>query len=340
MALPVEYPVDLRADRPERSSRLWAVLTILLIKLLALIPHFFLLIFLGIAQWVVAFVAQFVVAARGEYPPGMFRFVVGVLRWSTRVSAFALSLSDRYPPFSLEQDASYPIDVVVERPPQHSRLYALFTVIVQLLFVVGMIVLAVALAREVSSSDTSWTSDYQQQWTSSWGSGLLLRQIAAIPHYIILFFLGIAVFVVWLIVQWVILFVGSYPKGMYDFSAGVVRWQVRVQAYSFGLIDCYPPFSFDPSVGAGPAGAAAYAAPPAPPPLPGTPVYQPAPAPQPPAPAADWQAPEPAAPPAPAAAPPPAWYPDPQGRHQIRYWNGAAWTSDVADDGVRSTDPV
>ena len=114
MAVPVDYPADLRADRPARSSRLWAVLTIILIKFLALIPHFFLLVFLGIAQWIVALVAQFVVAARGEYPPGMFRFVVGVLRWSTRVSAFALSLSDRYPPFSLEPDASHPIDVAVE----------------------------------------------------------------------------------------------------------------------------------------------------------------------------------------------------------------------------------
>lgn len=327
MALPRDYPVDLRTDRPERSSRLWAILTILLIKLLALIPHFFVLVFLAIAQWVVAFAAQFVVAARGEYPPGMSRFVVGVLRWSTRVSAFALSLSDRYPPFSLEPDPGYGIDVMYERPPQHSRIYALFTAIVQLLFVAGMIALAVALARAAAASDSSSWSDSQQQLSFNWGTGLLLRQIAAIPHYIILFFLGIAAFVIWLIVQWAILFTASYPRGMYDFSSGVVRWQVRVQAYALGLIDCYPPFGFDPSADA--PGVPGSAAPPAPPPLPGTPVYRPAPAPQ---------AAPPAAPAVAPAAPAAGWYPDPGGRHEQRYWDGAAWTAQVADAGVQSTD--
>lgn len=316
MASGTGYPVDVRADRPERSSRLWAVLTILLIKLLALIPHLFLLIFLGIAQWVVAFVAQFVVAVRGEYPPGMFRFVVGVLRWSTRVSAFALSLSDRYPPFSLDSDPGYGVDVTAERPPRHNRLYALFTVIVQLLLFAGMIALLVALAREASGPDSSWT-DSQQQFSFNWGSGLILRQIAAIPHYIILVFLGIVAFVIWLVVQWVILFTASYPAGMYDLSAGVVRWQVRVQAYAFGLIDRYPPFGFETSTGA-----AASAAPPAPPPLPATPGYQPAP------------------PPPPPAAVPAGWYPDPSGRHQQRYWDGAAWTADVTDGGAQTTDPA
>ena len=113
-----DYPIDLRADYPERSSRGWAALTILLIKFLALIPHFVILIFLGIAQVVVAIVAQVVVAIKGEYPPGMFDFVAGVLRWSTRVSAFVFSLTDRYPPFTLQPDDSYPVDVVIERPAQ------------------------------------------------------------------------------------------------------------------------------------------------------------------------------------------------------------------------------
>ena len=331
--IPNDYPVDLRADRPGESSRLWAVLTILLIKFLALIPHFFLLVFLGIAQWVVAFVAQFFVAARGEYPPGMFRFVVGVLRWSTRVSAFALSLSDRYPPFSLDPDPGYGVDVAVERPERHSRVYALFTVIVQLLFIAGMIVLAVVLAREVASADTTWTSDSQSSYSytwQSWGAGLLLRQIAALPHLILLFFLGIALFAVWFVVQWVILFVASYPAGMYGFSSGVLRWQVRVQAYALGLIDCYPPFSFDPSgATAGPAVAPAAPAP-LPPGAPGAApqAWQPAPPPV---------APPPPQPAAPASAPP-EWYPDPSGRHQYRYWDGSAWTPQVSDEGVQSTD--
>ena len=140
-----DYPIDVRADYPERSSRGWAVLTILLIKFLALIPQFFVLIFLGIAQFFVALVAQVVVAVNGEYPPGMFDFVAGVLRWGTRVVAFILSLTDRYPPFTLQPVADYPVDVAVERPAQSSRMYALFTVIVEVIFIAGAITLAVFL---------------------------------------------------------------------------------------------------------------------------------------------------------------------------------------------------
>lgn len=342
-----EYPVDLRADRPERSSRLWAVLTIILVKFLAVIPHLFVLIFLGIAQWIVAFVAQFVVAVRGEYPPGMFHFVVGVLRWSTRVSAFILSLSDRYPPFTLEPDPGYPIDVVVERPARHSRLYALFTVIVEILFIAGGITLAVVLVRHAASSGTSSTSNWQgQSWTPSFGTGLFLRQIAALPHYIVLIALGIVAFVIWLVVQWVILFTASYPRGMYELSSGVVRWQVRVQAYALGLVERYPPFSFEQSVAAGPAtaGVAPAGAPYAPaavsypagaPPMPAATSYAPAPTPTPPAPAAIPSAPVPP----PSTAVPAGWYPDPAGRHELRYWDGSAWTPSVSDGGAVSADP-
>src|SRR5665647_237169 len=81
-----DYPIDVRADCPERSSRGWAALTILLIKFLALIPHFFVLVFLGIAQFFVALIAQVAVVINGEYPPGMFAFVTGVLRWGTPVT--------------------------------------------------------------------------------------------------------------------------------------------------------------------------------------------------------------------------------------------------------------
>ena len=92
------------------------MLTIFWIKFFAIIPHAIILIFLGIAQWVVAFVAQFVVAFKGEYPAGMHEFVTGVLRWQTRVAGFVLSVNDRYPPFTLRAIDDYPLDVVAERP--------------------------------------------------------------------------------------------------------------------------------------------------------------------------------------------------------------------------------
>ena len=292
---PIDYPIDVRADYPERSSRLWAVLTIFWIKFFALIPHGIILIFLGIAQWVVAFVAQFAVAIKGEYPAGMHEFVTGVLRWQTRVAAFFLSVDDRYPPFSLQRIDDYPVDVVAERPTEPSRTYAIFTIIVQVLAIAGGIWLAVWL---IGHADTFTSNSQNSNYgflQGFGGSGLALRQLAAIPHYIVLAFVGIAAFVLWVIVQWVILFVASFPRGMWDFEAGYVRWYARVSAYALGLVDRYPPFSMSPSLTAGAAGAWSSTPPPPPPPM--TAAWPQAPAPQ---------APPPPAPQTPAAPPPAA----------------------------------
>jgi hypothetical protein len=262
--------VDVRADYSERSSRGWAALTIFWIKFLALIPHLFVLIFLSIAQWVVAFIAQFVVAFKGEYPAGMHEFVTGVLRWQTRVTAFVLSVDDRYPPFTLKPLDDYPVDVVAERPAQSSQVYAAFTIVVQILAFVAMIW---TLSWFIDHADTlAWWSEsgdgYEFQFNfQSWGgSGLLLRQLAAIPHFIVLFFLGIAAFVLWFVVQWVILFAATFPRGIWDVVAGYVRWYTRVTAYALGLVDAYPPFTMNPSLTAGqPAAPTWPAAPPSPP---------------------------------------------------------------------------
>ncbi len=298
---PIDYPADVRMDYPERSSRLWAILTIVfLIKLIALIPHGIVLIFLSIAQFVVALVAQFVVAFRGEYPPGMHGFVTGVLRWQTRVAAFALSIDDRYPPFSLQPMDDYPVDVAVEHPAQPSRTYAIFTIIVQVLAIVGGIWLAIWLVGHAdtiaSTTSQNGSTSYRFNFPSYGGSGLLLRQLAAIPHYIVLAFIGIAVFVLWVIVQWVILFVARFPRGMWDIVSGYVRWSTRVSAYALGLIDRYPPFSMSPSLSTNAPGARPAGPPPPPPPMTATWPQAPAPvvpaAQEPPAAPAPPQAPE------------------------------------------------
>lgn len=74
----------------------------------------------------------------------------------------------------------------------------------------------------------------------------LVKWLLAIPHYIVLFFLGIAAFVCIVIAWFAILITGRYPRGLFDFVVGVYRWNLRVAAYAFLLItDRYPPFSLD-----------------------------------------------------------------------------------------------
>jgi len=75
----------------------------------------------------------------------------------------------------------------------------------------------------------------------------LIKWFLAIPHYIVLFFLFIAMVMVWLFAWFAILFTGRYPKGIFEFSVGVLRWVLRVSAYAFLLItDKYPAFSLEP----------------------------------------------------------------------------------------------
>ena len=72
----------------------------------------------------------------------------------------------------------------------------------------------------------------------------LVKWLLAIPHYIVLFFLFIAAIVVVIVAWFTILFTGRYPRGMFDFVEGVIRWENRVVAYALLLVtDRYPPFS-------------------------------------------------------------------------------------------------
>ncbi len=72
----------------------------------------------------------------------------------------------------------------------------------------------------------------------------LVKWFLAIPHYIVLAFLGIAAIVSIVIAWFAILFTGRYPKGLFDFVVGVFRWCLRVAAYAFLLTtDRYPPFA-------------------------------------------------------------------------------------------------
>jgi hypothetical protein len=72
----------------------------------------------------------------------------------------------------------------------------------------------------------------------------LVKWFLAIPHYVVLFFLGIGALAAVVVAWFAILFTGSYPRGLFDFVVGVIRWSNRVNGYAFVLVtDQYPPFS-------------------------------------------------------------------------------------------------
>jgi hypothetical protein len=71
------------------------------------------------------------------------------------------------------------------------------------------------------------------------------RFILAIPHFICLVFVLIAWWFATIAAWFIILFTKKYPKGLYDFSVGAMRWRLRVECYLLLLVDEYPPFSLN-----------------------------------------------------------------------------------------------
>ena len=95
-----EQAVHLELDYPnvERDLNRWMPL----VKWILAIPHYLVLIVLVVVAFLAVVVAWFAILFTGSYPRALFDFVVGVGRWSLRVSAYAfLLITDRYPPFSL-----------------------------------------------------------------------------------------------------------------------------------------------------------------------------------------------------------------------------------------------
>ncbi len=215
MAAAQPYPVRVDASLDAPLSRwLW------LGKWVLVIPHYIVLAFLWAAFIVLSAVAMVAIVFTGRYPRAIFEFNAGVLRWTWRVQYYAIGAfgTDRYPPFTLADDPSYPAHLEIEYPERLSRGLAL--VKWWLLAIPHYIIVGVLTG---SGLWASWRFGYHDvRWG---GSGLigLLAVIAAV----------------------ILLVTGRYPEQIYDFVLGLNRWVLRVAGYAGLMTDEYPPFRLD-----------------------------------------------------------------------------------------------
>jgi hypothetical protein len=85
--------------------------------------------------------------------------------------------------------------------------------------------------------------EYPERGIARWRP--LLHWLLAIPHYIVIYFLGIGAFFAYVIAWFAIVFTGAYPPALFNFLAGYHRWQARFLGYNMWTTEEYPPFSLD-----------------------------------------------------------------------------------------------
>jgi hypothetical protein len=208
------YPVRIEGRLDASLSRwLWVV------KWLLAIPHYIVLAFLWLTLLVLTVIAFFAILVTGRYPRGIFDFNLGVLRWTWRVAFYSYGAlgTDRYPPFTLDDVPDYPARLHVEYPDGLSR--GLVLVKWWLLAIPHYVVVGILLGG----------GGYAASRTDAWGWGLQLGLI-----WTLVLFAGLA-----------LVFVGRYPRGIFDFVLGLDRWVARVATYVLLMRDEYPPFRLD-----------------------------------------------------------------------------------------------
>jgi Domain of unknown function (DUF4389) len=218
MTVPTAYPVHVDASLDAPSRLLW------LVKWLLAIPHYVVLVFLWLAFLVLSLVAFVAILVTGRYPRPLFEFNVGVLRWTWRVGYYAYGAlgTDRYPPFTLAEDADYPARLRVDYPEHLSR--GLVLVKTWLLALPHYLVIGFFIGgTTVIGTTAAGRTDGGRMAATQTGLIGLLVLVAAV----------------------VLAVTGRYPRAVFDFILGMNRWVLRVAAYAGLMTDEYPPFRLD-----------------------------------------------------------------------------------------------
>ncbi|MCB0830884.1 MAG: DUF4389 domain-containing protein [Solirubrobacterales bacterium] len=116
-----DYPVDVDAQLLPEYARFMP-----LIKWLILVPHYICLFFLAIGAIFVVFIAFFATLFTAKYPEGMWNYMYGFQRWAVRVMAYHFLITDKYPPFTLEETPEDTIQLKAVYPERVSRWRPLF----------------------------------------------------------------------------------------------------------------------------------------------------------------------------------------------------------------------
>jgi hypothetical protein len=206
------YPARLDGHLDPGLNRWRWVVTLILV-----IPHLIVLVLLWTAALVLTVVAGVAILITGRYPRGIFDFNLGVMRWTWRVSFYAIGAfaTNRYPPFTLKERADYPATFTVDYPQHLSR--GLVLVKWWLLALPQYVVVAVFTGGWVIGGDGGWRTA---------GGGGLISLLAVIAGVILL-------------VR------GRYPRDLFSLVMGLHRWSYRVLAYAMLMRDEYPPFRLD-----------------------------------------------------------------------------------------------
>jgi hypothetical protein len=183
------HPVTLSVDYPDRAlDRLTSFF-----RIFTVIPILVVVATLGVG--ILFIPTGLMIVFREKYPRWWYDWHLNVLRFQTRIGAYALLMNDRYP--STDEEQSVHLDFPYPK------------------------------------ADTELN-----RWLP------LVKWFLAIPHYVVLVFLFIGVLVAAIVSWFAILFTGRYPRGLFDYIEGVMRWHNRVMGYAFTLVtDRYPPFS-------------------------------------------------------------------------------------------------